>query len=93
MSSDGVNDVLALKLFDIGIAMGSGAPATRAVAELVLLDSRFATLPGVVAEGRRVTAAPSTGAAASCSRTSLLAAALAAAGGTGDAALMAGIAG
>jgi cation-transporting ATPase E len=52
----GVNDVLALKLADIGIAMGSGAPATKAVAELVLLDSRFATPPSVVAEGRRVTA-------------------------------------
>jgi cation-transporting ATPase E len=56
MTGDGVNDVLALKLADLGIAMGSGAAATKAVAELVLLDGRFVTLPGVVAEGRRVTA-------------------------------------
>ena len=54
MTGDGVNDVLALKDADLGIAMGSGAGATRAVAQLVLLDDQFSVMPSVVAEGRRV---------------------------------------
>lgn len=57
MTGDGVNDVLALKDAAIGVAMGSGSAATRSVAQLVLLDDRFAALPPVVAEGRRVIAA------------------------------------
>ena len=54
MTGDGVNDVLALKDANCGIAMASGSEATRGVAQLVLLDSNFSALPAVVAEGRRV---------------------------------------
>ena len=56
MTGDGVNDALAIKEADIGIAMDSGSAATKAVARLVLLDGRFSQLPGVVAEGRQVIA-------------------------------------
>jgi len=56
MTGDGVNDTLALKDADIGVAMGSGSPAARAVARFVLLANDFSTFPAVMAEGRRVIA-------------------------------------
>jgi cation-transporting ATPase E len=54
MTGDGVNDVLALKQADCSIAMANGSQASRTVAQLVLMNSDFATLPSVVAEGRKV---------------------------------------
>ncbi len=53
MTGDGVNDVLALKESDCSIAMASGSDAAKNVSSLVLLDSNFASMPRVVAEGRR----------------------------------------
>ena len=54
MTGDGVNDILALKISDCSIAMASGSEAARNVSSIVLIDSDFANLPKVVAEGRRV---------------------------------------
>ena len=54
MTGDGVNDALAIKEADIGIAMNSGSAATKAVARIILLDGKFSHLPRVVAEGRQV---------------------------------------
>ena len=54
MTGDGVNDVLAMKESDCGIAMASGAQAASQVARLVLLDSDFSAMPDIVGEGRRV---------------------------------------
>ena len=54
MTGDGVNDVLALREADVSIAMAAGDSAARQIANFVLLDSDFTTLPDVLFEGRRV---------------------------------------
>ena len=54
MTGDGVNDLLAMKQADCAVAMASGAEAASQLASLVLLDSDFSAMPGVVNEGRRV---------------------------------------
>ncbi len=54
MTGDGVNDVPALKEADCSVAMAAGSDAARQVAQLVLLDNNFASMPHVVLEGRRV---------------------------------------
>lgn len=53
MTGDGVNDVLALKEADCSVAMASGSDAARNVSQLVLVNNDFASMPDVVAEGRR----------------------------------------
>ena len=54
MTGDGVNDILAMKRADCSIAMASGSEASRNIAQLVLVDSNFASMPKIVKEGRRV---------------------------------------
>ncbi|NQI36933.1 cation-translocating P-type ATPase [Streptococcus suis] len=54
MTGDGVNDILALRESDCSIVMAEGDPATRQIANLVLLDSEFRDIPEILFEGRRV---------------------------------------
>jgi cation-transporting ATPase E len=57
MTGDGVNDILPVRSADVGIAMQSGSPATRGVADLVLLRDDFAVLPEAIRDGQRIVAA------------------------------------
>lgn len=54
MIGDGINDILPLKLAHLGAAMQSGAPATRSIADIVLLEDRFSALPVALHEGQRI---------------------------------------
>ena len=54
MTGDGVNDILALREADCSIVMAEGDPATRQIANLVLMDSEFKDIPEILFEGRRV---------------------------------------
>jgi cation-transporting P-type ATPase E len=57
MTGDGVNDILPVRTADVGIAMQSGSPATRGVADLVLIRDDFSILPEAIRDGQRIVAA------------------------------------
>ena len=57
MTGDGVNDILPVRTADVGVAMQSGSPATRGVADLVLVRDDFSILPEAIRDGQRIVAA------------------------------------